>query len=71
MRSAMPTLSNATMTWQSVAGLNCFLERSADLTAPFTLLATDIVGQASTTTYADTNATGSGPVFCRVGVRSP
>jgi hypothetical protein len=71
MLSAIPTPTNATVTWQSMAGVNYFLERSADLAAPFTLLATNIVGQASTTAYADTNATGAGPFFYRVGVNRP
>ena len=63
--------TNATVTWQSVVGVNYFLERSVDLTSPFTLLATNIVGQAGTTSYADTNATGAGPFFYRVGVTAP
>jgi PKD repeat protein len=70
MVSALPTPTNATVTWQSVAGVNYFLERSADLAAPFTLLATNIVGQASTTSWADTNATGEGPFFYRAGVKA-
>ncbi len=69
--SALPTSTNATVSWQSVAGVNYFLERSANLSSPFTLLASNIVGQASTTTYADTNGTGAGPFFYRVGVKSP
>jgi hypothetical protein len=71
MVSALPTGTNATVTWQSVAGVNYFLERSANLAAPFTLLATNIVGQASATSYADTNGTGAGPFFYRVGVQAP
>jgi hypothetical protein len=65
------TSTNAMVTWQSGAGVNYFLERSANLVAPFTLLATNIVGQAGTTSYADTNAIGAGPFFYRVGVKSP
>jgi hypothetical protein len=71
MLSATPTSTNATVKWQSVAGVNYFLERSANLAAPFTLLATNIVGQASTTSCADTNGTSTGPFFYRVGVKSP
>jgi hypothetical protein len=71
MVSALPSPTNATVTWQSVAGVNYFLKRSTDLAGPFALLATNIVGQASTTSYADTNGTGGGPFFYRVGVKSP
>ena len=59
-----------TVTWQSVAGVNYFLERSTDLSAaqPFTLVATGIPGQTSATTFTDTNALGVGPFLYRVGV---
>ncbi len=63
------TSTNATVSWQSVAGVNYFLERSANLTSPFMLLATNIVGQAGTTSYGDTNGAGPGPFFYRVGVK--
>ena len=36
MVSALPTSTNATVTWQSVAGVNYFLERSTNLASPFT-----------------------------------
>jgi hypothetical protein len=57
-----------TVSWQSVGGLNYFLERGIVLGAPFLPIATGIVGQAGTTTFADTNAVGAGPFFYRVGV---
>jgi hypothetical protein len=84
MLSAASAGSNVTVSWQSVAGVNYFLERSANLSSWFTLgptntdwatnilvLATNIAGQAGTTTYTDTNAIGAGPSFYRVGVRYP
>jgi hypothetical protein len=62
--------TNVVVTWQSVSGINYFLERSTSLAnAPaFTVLQSNIIGQTSTTTYTDTNAVGSAPVFYRVGV---
>lgn len=68
--SAIPATGQVTITWQSVSGVNYFLERSAAVAAPFTLIATNIAGQIGTTSYADTNASGPGPFFYRVGVRS-
>jgi hypothetical protein len=66
--SATPAGTNITVTWQSVAGVNYFLERSTNLASPFTHLASFIMGQAGTTSYADTNAAGAGPLFYRMGV---
>jgi hypothetical protein len=69
--SVTPGGANVVATWQSVAGMNYFLTRSPNLAWAFTLVATNIIGQEYTTSYADTNATGAGPLFYRVGVRSP
>ena len=68
--SASPTGTNVTVSWQSVAGVNYFLERSTELWAnpPFTVLATGIPGEPDTTTYTDTNAAALVPLFYRVGV---
>jgi hypothetical protein len=71
MVSALPTSTNVTVTWQSVAGVNYFLQRSTNLAAPFTLLATNILGHVGTTSFGDTNAAGAGPFFYRVGVQVP
>jgi hypothetical protein len=62
--------TNVTVRWQSVAGVNYFLERSTNLAASsaFTPLATNIPGHRGTTTYADTSGVGTGPWFYRVGV---
>ena len=51
--------------------MNYSLERSANLAAPFTLLATNTAGQSGTTSYGGTNATGAGPFFYREGIKSP
>jgi hypothetical protein len=83
MISATTAGSNVTVSWQSVAGVNYFLERCANLNSSGTstnavfggtntmLVATNITGQAGTTTCTDAHATGSGPFFYRVGVRYP
>jgi hypothetical protein len=59
------------LTWQSVANRTYFLERATNLDAapPYSLLTSNLVGQAGTTTYTDTNAVGPGPFFYRVGVQ--
>jgi hypothetical protein len=58
-----------TVSWQSVAGINYFVQRSSNLALPaFTALATDLLGQAGITSFTDTNAIGAGPFFYRVGV---
>jgi hypothetical protein len=69
--TAAPTGNNLTVTWQSVAGVNYFLERSTNLASnpSFTRLATSIPGKAGTTTYTDTNTAALTQRFYRVGVQ--
>jgi hypothetical protein len=63
--------TNITVTWQSVAGVNYFLERSTNLAGSvFTSLATNIPGQPGITTFTDTNFMGRGLRIYRVGVRA-
>ncbi len=71
MLTPTPYGPNLTVTWQSVAEMNYLLERTTKLASAFLLLAPNIVGQAGTTTYAGTNAAGTGPFFYRVRVSPP
>ena len=68
--SPQRTGTNVTVIWQSVAGVNYFLECSTNLSATpcFRCVATNLPGQPGTTSYADTNAAGASPIFYRVGV---
>jgi hypothetical protein len=68
--SASPAGTNVTVTWQSVAGVSYFLERSTNLSAspPFNLLAPNLPGQTNATSFTDTNAARLTPLFYRVGV---
>jgi hypothetical protein len=73
LRAPSPAGSDVNVTWQSVAGVSYFLERSTNLGAspPFHPLATDLPGQAGTSTYTETNAVGAPLRVYRVGVTGP
>ena len=84
MLSAVPYSGGVTITWRSVAGITYFLERTTDVsswfisnsisnvwTANAVLVATNITGQAGSTSFVDATASGAGPFFYRVGVKGP
>jgi hypothetical protein len=73
LRLLAPTtgVSGTIVSWQSVTNRIYFLERATNLGAapPFSLLTSNLVGQAGTTSFTDTNAVGPGPFIYRVGVQ--
>ena len=70
MLSASRAGPDVVVTWQGVAGVNYFLQRSTALDAAprFTTLATGIPGLPGTTTHTDTNAPRAAPLYYRAGV---
>jgi hypothetical protein len=69
--SPNPATNGVVIGWQSVSGQTYFLERATNLAAQpaFAPLASNLIGQADTTVFTDTNAAGPGPFYYRVGVR--
>ncbi len=70
MLAPSPSPSGITAQWQSVSGVTYFLQRATNLSVQpaFASVKSNIMGQAGTTIYTDTNASGTGPFFYRVGV---
>lgn len=71
MSSPAASTSGVELSWASVNTRSYWLERANDLGAQpvFSIIATNLPGQPSTTSYLDTTAISSGPFFYRVGVQ--
>lgn len=69
MLSPIPSPTGTTVTWQSATNVTYYLQRAAQFGAPFSAIQSNIVGNAGTTSYTDTNAISNGPFFYRVGVQ--
>lgn len=66
-----PSRRGWNVTWQSVAGKNYYLQRSTNLMAPsgFSIVSSNLTGQAGSTTYFNGTAPNSGSVLYRAGVQ--
>ena len=71
MLSPSKSISGTSIKWQSVPGINYYLQRNTNLflQPAFSSIQSNLVGQANTTSFIDTNANGFGPYFYRVGVQ--
>jgi parallel beta-helix repeat protein len=69
--SAVPVGANVVVRWKSSGGVKYLLERGTNLTSPFMLVASNLLGQSSEFVYTDTNVPRVEPLFYRVGVRPP
>jgi len=68
MLSAQPHTNGVAAAWQSVAGHRYTVERTTDAGTPFSILQSNLTGQAGITTFTDTTATNSDIFLYRVGV---
>jgi hypothetical protein len=64
-------VSGLAVSWQSVTNRTYFLQRSTDLAGhpAFSAIQSNLLGQAGTTTFTDTNIQGAASCFYRVGLQ--
>ncbi len=67
MLNPQPQTNGMVVRWESVSGQRYLLHRATNVNAPFSLLQSNLVGQAGSTSFTDSNAIG-GTFFYRVGV---
>lgn len=63
-----PGMNGTPLTWQSVSGQSYLLERATNAGGSFSLLQSNLAGQADLTSFTDTNTAGGSAFFYRVGV---
>jgi hypothetical protein len=65
------SVSGVAVLWQSVSGIRYYMQRSTNLGVQpaFASVQSNLLGQAGVTAFTDTNASGQGPFFYRVGVQ--
>jgi predicted outer membrane repeat protein len=71
MLSPTGSVSEVTLRWESVAARSYFLQRATTVSAAssYATIASNLVGQAGITVFADTNSPPGGAAFYRVGVQ--
>ena len=63
-----PATNGTLVLWQSVLGQSYSVERATNASGPFSLLQSNIPGQAGTTSVTDTNPANGNPILYRVAV---
>jgi hypothetical protein len=65
------SVSGFTLTWQSVSGKTYYLQRGTNLllNPAFSSIQSNIIGQAATTSFTDTNTPNPSAYFYRVGIQ--
>jgi hypothetical protein len=70
MLSLSNNVSGTTLTWRSTPGVLYYLQSTTNpVASPFSSVASNLVGQADTSSFTDTSATNAPELFYRVGVQ--
>jgi hypothetical protein len=63
-----PGTNGTVVSWQSVADHSYFVERADDAAGSFSVIQSNLTGQAGVTSFTDTNIVNGGAALYRVGV---